>query len=477
MKLTKILGTTLITALTIGAFTACGSSEETAQTEVKETVQEEVKKEQKIEAVKETAPAEPVEVIEEEPARDLGGRHITIATWVDVLEPEEKSSAQEEALWEWRHEMMEKHNFTIEEKAVSTWNGTLELMTTSMLAGDPAAEIFHVSSSFVSTVIQNNLAYDLATLDSLDIDHWKWDEAATGVLTRGDSVYGIFPDQTPGNFIFYNKRLFEEAGLDPNLPYDLQASGEWTWEKFEEISEKLSRDVDGDGINDTYATNTNSALYNSAVLSNGGLIVSMDEDGTFVNNLLNSETIEALEWADQYLKKDYDLAPKNWNGHETLFITGQIAMIMHDKDKLLLFQDMEDDFGMVAFPKGPKADKYVFSGTGAGWFIPNTYTKEESEDIAFAMDIWASAPPGYDAEDDWKMADYKLFRDDRAVDETMAMTKEKDGVQLDYRLVFPGINLNDLNHQMMYENKTVVEAAETIKPVFDAAIEKANADK
>ncbi|OON93509.1 MAG: hypothetical protein ATN31_06040 [Candidatus Epulonipiscioides saccharophilum] len=470
MKLNKFLANTFISVLTISALTACGGADEPAVVEENSTVATATE-----ETVKPTTEEEATS--EPEVVRDLGGLHVTIATWVDVLEPEVKASAQEEALWEYRHEMMKKHNFTIEEKALGKWNSTLELMSTSMIAGDPAAEVFHISASFVSTAMNNDLTYDLATLDEIDPHHWKWDPAVTDFLTRGESIYGVFPVQTPDNFLFYNKRLFEEAGLDPDLPYDLQASGEWTWEVFKEIAEKLSRDTDNDGINDIYAITTTTKLYDFAMTSNGGEMVSRDENGRFINTLNTPENIEALTWATEFLRNDYDAPVTHWDGgYEQMFIMGQVAMMPHDKEKLLLLQDMEDDFGMVIFPKGPKATDYHVTGTGAGWFIPATFSPEEAADIAFALDIWASEPPGYDAADDWMMEDYKLFRDERAVEETMVLTKQPGMMSLNNRLNIAGINANELYHAMLYDGKTTIEAVESVMGMLDSAVANANGD-
>ncbi len=51
-----------------------------------------------------------------EPVRDLDGLVVTIASWADVKEPEVKANSYDEAVWEYRHEMMDKHNFGFEEK-------------------------------------------------------------------------------------------------------------------------------------------------------------------------------------------------------------------------------------------------------------------------------------------------------------------------------------------------------------------------
>ncbi|ONI44131.1 hypothetical protein AN641_08180 [Candidatus Epulonipiscioides gigas] len=81
----------------------------------------------------------------------------------------------------------------------------------------------------------------------------------------------------------------------------------------EALSEQLTRDINNDGLNDVYAmafSHTNFFLM--AVLSNGGSYVGRDENGIYFNNTTSVETMEALVWADEYAKKDYELFPEKW---------------------------------------------------------------------------------------------------------------------------------------------------------------------
>ncbi|WP_305767562.1 ABC transporter substrate-binding protein [Candidatus Epulonipiscium viviparus] len=408
--------------------------------------------------------------------RDLGGKTYTIASWFEQTEPEVKRSAQEEALWEFRHEVMENNNFQFEEIIMGKWNTTLELLSTSTLAGDPAAEIFHLASAFARPAIDNGLVYDLTTLDSIDLDHWKWDDIAKDVTTVGDSIYGVLPDQTPRNFLFFNKRLLAEAGIESEQLYEWQANGEWTWEKFEEVANQVTRDKDNDGISDTYAIETTGLLYTAAVISNGSRMVSKDENGKLHNDIFEPEVIAALEWADQFLKKDFDTHTAHWDGSDEMFITGGVAFYYGDSNKVSFFQDMEDDYGLLLFPKGPDADKYYAGGNAEVWMIPSTYTKEEAENIAFAMDMWASQAPGYDDEDDWMLAEYKRYRDAESVDQTLAYAKEPGNMVMDYRELLSGAGTNPLTQAMMYKGATVMEAVESFAGTIDAAVAKANGE-
>ena len=71
------------------------------------------------------------------------------------------------------------------------------------------------------------------------------------LLEKGNSFYAFnFGVPEPREGMFFNKRILQENGYDPDLPYDMQKDGTWTWETFEELCKKLTRDTDNDGVND-----------------------------------------------------------------------------------------------------------------------------------------------------------------------------------------------------------------------------------
>ncbi len=473
MNFKKFLTLGLI-VLSVSALTACGGSEDVATTsETVETTTSEVTEE---------TPSQAEEiVVEEEPPRDLGGLVVTLATWADKFEPEVKMSAYEEALWEHRNEMMEKHNFVFEERALAPWNGMLELMSTTTLADEPAAEIFRFHSNFNLAALKSGLCYDLSTLDSIDPDDpVKWNTSLAQVMSVGDSRYGVGEKGRPKQMIFFNKRLFEEAGLEPDLLYDLQASGDWTWDTFMELSEKLTRDTDNDGVNDTYALVMNpSAFAEAAITSNDSALIYVDEaDGLYKHGLDDPNVVEALQWAADYWLTDYDLAPAHWNGHIEEFYGGNSAMYLGGEwESTIMTQDkMTDDWGLVFFPKGPNATEYFAEYGDPSWVIPASYSKEEAEDIAFALDLWYGPVPGYDNPDDWKTVLYPLYRDERAIDETVAQAREAEHSKVDLGIAISGeVNLGLVSADVYWNRATVVESLEAQKGIWQAALDKFNA--
>lgn len=410
--------------------------------------------------------------------RDLGGMVITIATYNDLVEPEEKLSTYEEILWEYRNELMDTYNFTLEYKGLGKWDTMLELLSTSTLAGEAAAEIFRLDPRYAAPAINSGLCYDLTTLSTIDVYDDKWVDNMTEMMTVGKSVYGVI-DQTNSGVrkgIFFNKRLFEEAGLDSDLLYDLQASGDWTWAKFEELSAKLTRDTNNDGVNDVYGFAMNhSSFFSMAVLSNGATYINRDENGLYYNDLSSLKAMEALVWAAEYGKKDYEYFPTKWNAQPEAFESGKAAMMIGDNWQTASFADMADDWGYVTFPKGPKSETNTVTSNDTAWIIPSSFSKSEAEDIAFVLDLWMTPPPGYDGEEDWMITLYPNYRDDRAVDETQVMAREPGVSKIGFdHVISAATNINAIATQIYINGKTPAEAVEALSPIWQAELNKVN---
>lgn len=474
MNFKKFLCLTGMITLSLEALTACAKNEIAVQIEVidiTEIANSEISEQPKAE--------DKIEIVEQEAVRDLGGLVVTMANWSDVIEPEIKANVQQEDLWEYRHEMMEKHNFKFESVAMGNTSDLLELLSTSTMAGEPAAEVFCIHANLIATTLNSGLLYDLSSLESIDLtDFDKWDHVTFVTTTIGDETYGVSPASQPSPGIYFNKRLFEEAGLDPELLYDLQLSDKWTWEKFEEISNIITRDTNNDGINDIYALATSPLTFvKIATASNNGSFIAKDENGMLYNNTLSAETFEAIEWATEYLKNDYEIVTDNASSQRTAFTGAQVAMyIATESTSSQISNIMEDDYGYVAFPMGPKATQYATSPTNAIWVIPNTYTKEEAEDIAFVLDLWYSPAPGYEGDRNWQAEAYPVYRDDRVVEEILVMLREPDVARVDYQYFIAGnVNVDTFVNSIYYDGVSPIEALKSVEAVWQAELDKINA--
>ncbi len=474
---TKWLSVVLVLAMCVTALSGCGtkSGGKGNEENVTETPAPEA-----------TATEAPVDEevteapVEEEPAMDLGGMEIIIGDWWSSPDPAEPKTAQEEDTLAYRQMIQEKYNFTMKQVAVADWGGMQETFTTSTMAEDPAAQIFLLGQGWIAQPLANGLFYDLATLESFDFTESKWNQNVKNLMTFGNSTYGMATGKPePKLGMFWNKRLFEEAGLDPDLPYDLQASGDWTWEKLEELCVKLTIDSNNDGTIDSYPMASFSAdFFAGAFTTNDARYIGRDASGKFYNATTEPNFLEAAQWVTGLIQKGYEMpAPpdSNWDWFISAFHDAKVAMTFAEQYKVGTWADMTDDWGFVLFPKGPKSEDYTVYFNDNVAVIPSCYDKETAEKIAFAYNLWTNPTPGYEDETDaWKDGYYTRFRDERAVDETLSMMYDRAKVNTEYAPLVYGVDLGNFLWEAYALVKTPAEKIEEVTGIWKSLIDDAN---
>ena len=373
----------------------------------------------------------------EAPARDLGGMVITIGNWwggydTDTYEP---NTLEGEARLLDRIYIQERYNFTMREVQLGGWGEIQELATMSIIAGDPAASIFILQPDWFAAMNAQGMFAPLDFVDFADTTDYTWNQTIIDATRVNGVPYGWTREIQQGGGVFYNMRLFEEAGLDRYLPFDLQARGEWTWDKFVEISHQLTRDINNDGINDTWAMATfSSDILPLALASNRAQYIGRDENGNFYNATNTPQFMEALSFVNSLQHEIGILMPQppdsEWNWFDHAFHNGQVAMRTSGEWAASGINDnLDDDFGFVTFPVGPSGDTHRFMGNANVFCIPSTFSPEEVEAIMFAYMLWQRPLPGFDDPDGWKAGRYLVHSTPRSVDETIALFS-RDGSRM-----------------------------------------------
>jgi len=144
------------------------------------------------------------------------------------------------------------------------------------------------------------------------------DQFWNGVTRKGE-IYA-YPFNQSVQVLYYNKKAFVKAGLDPNKPPK-------TWDQVIEYGKKLTKDFDGDGTIDQW-----------------GVLISLEGVFGFTplirqvgGEFLNEDRTKALFNSDKGVKVmnmllnmayKYKIMPSNWNLFEgtNAFLSGKIAM-------------------------------------------------------------------------------------------------------------------------------------------------------
>ena len=136
--------------------------------------------------------------------------------------------------------------------------------------GGSLPDVFWMHSNESQRYMSNDMLLDLTDKikDSDLIDPENYPEDIWGLYTYDDKYYAV-PKDIDTIALWYNKTLFDEAGLD-------YPTADWTWDDVTEAAKKLTKD-DGSQYGLGMRNDNNQAGYYNLIYDNGGYIISDDK--------------------------------------------------------------------------------------------------------------------------------------------------------------------------------------------------------
>ena len=208
-------------------------------------------------------------------------------------------------------------NITIE--WVTAPYGEIVNQVINQAGGGDMPDMMFGESTWVPTLVDAGLAIPVSEVFDEEYLN-KFDQNALESCMMDGEVCGL-PMYDCAFMLFYNKDLFEQAGLDPNTPPT-------TYDEMLEMAEKLSQLTTEDG-NKVYAfgqTTSSVAIsgsaLNSMIFNFGGTV--LDENGQLsIDNQGFKDAITMLKTLDE---KGYNPQNAKLKDLRQLFATGQLAM-------------------------------------------------------------------------------------------------------------------------------------------------------
>ncbi|MFC4350839.1 ABC transporter substrate-binding protein [Fodinicurvata halophila] len=196
--------------------------------------------------------------------------------------------------------------------------------------------------------------------------------------TVDGKTWGV-PFQRSTIVLYYNKDMFEEAGLDPEDPPE-------TWDEMVEAGKAL-RGEDRWGVM-VPSTGYPYWMFQAFAIQNG--IELMNENGT-ETYFDAPEAVEALSfWRD--LSSEHDIMPGGtieWGTLRQAFLEGQTGMMWHTTGNLTAVRNEADfDFGVAMLP----AKERQGSPTGGGNFYIFKDASEEEQRASMELIKYMTAP-------------------------------------------------------------------------------------
>ncbi|MCB0080808.1 MAG: sugar ABC transporter substrate-binding protein [Caldilineaceae bacterium] len=294
-----------------------------------------------------------------------GEAEVTLTFVVDII-----NDGHVEVRDKWSKEFMELHpNVTVEHQPTPSADYQTKIQT--MLAAGTPADIYRYLQEVtpIVTVHEKKLHLqldDYIARDSYDLSAFRPD--AVALYQWEGNTYALPRDYGNQNF-YYNKDMFDEAGLTPP-PADWEDTS-YTFDVFLDQMLALTK-RNGDQVEQYGCLVTRGVRpMGSYLYCNGGALVHTDDRGIATETAMTDEnTVETLQFL-QDLMYVHQVAPspdiESETGGFELFASGKVAIWLTNPSTVNRLRTIEDftwDVGTI--PIG-KADRRGTGGGGTGW--------------------------------------------------------------------------------------------------------------
>ncbi|WP_059102579.1 ABC transporter substrate-binding protein [Shouchella shacheensis] len=283
--------------------------------------------------------------VEDSGVNDDGDLEISISTW---------GLPDELSVFETLVENFEENNEGIKVNIIHIPDDYSGKMNT-MLAGGTAPDVVFASDGDFGAWAKAGLflniqdKVDNSSINQEDmwdsaLDRYRWDGS---VLGEGD-LYALPKDIGP-SVMFYNKEIFDEAGIpypDPEIPM--------TWDEMLDVAQQLTSG-DQYGIGPLW--------WEAFLWSNGGDVLSEDNTEFIMNE---PDAVEAIQFVSD-LTNDYQVAPDSRTldamDADQMFETGRVAMVFQGRWMVPTYRQLDFDWDVAPFPAGKTGEASGWSGS------------------------------------------------------------------------------------------------------------------
>ncbi len=270
-----------------------------------------------------------------------------------------------DALYTRDRKVEDRLNVTIKNvEEVYTWASKdtyLNLIKSSVLAGDNAYDIVSGQYATMPSLITEGVYYNLMTVEYLDLDKPWWVQGLIEETTINDRLYLVSGDitiQTISNIscLFFNKNLLADYNIED--PYDVVHNGDWTYDYFKNLLINMYSDLNGNGSvdnDDSFGLIVPSGNYITPYIQAFNIkITTLDSEGYPVLSYGDEKTADVVtELCSLLHDTNYAMIGDDNTAQELIdiYYQNRSAFLSHTLQYAVALKNNESDFGVLPHPK------------------------------------------------------------------------------------------------------------------------------
>ena len=279
-------------------------------------------------------------------------------------------------------------------------------LTKLILAGEDFADIALMYDETITKHYSGGELLSWDVLPYLSLGSEWWNQDADSVFTIAGQQFAAMGDfslsmYSPGFVIVFNKDMYNNSGASENI-YSLVSDGVWTFDKFGEIARAFVSDLNGDSVmddKDRYGILGALKQVQGSFVSGGDVkYIETDSDG------IPYFAIDGNERAQNVMRRILEIFSADtiyFNPVSDIHNGGTLSREMFFNDQSLFvgtstkaisnFRDMDEDIGIIPFPKYEEAQENycVLTSGGELSVIPATLSTDRYENVSILLEALA----------------------------------------------------------------------------------------
>ena len=297
-----------------------------------------------------------------------------------------------------------RRNMTVEERLNVKFNLILEdpgslpnKVRASVSSGDHTYDLIAAMCGNIGTLAVDGLLMNLRNVPHIDFDKPWWNRQIVNGASVGNKLYFIAGDANlsvlmSSMLLFVNKKLIEENAL-PDI-YEVVIDGKWTIDYMSDYIKGIGKDLNGDGVmdkNDLFGYVTPGDNFINSFMEGAGIqLTKIGDDGKPYFDMPVERMSGLADKIGDFLYNNPNTFISPGNDLEVdMFRNNQALFLPYAVQDAVYWKDMEEDFGMIPYPKYDESQEKYYSSvwTGCSMFcIPaNSVTPEMAGAFMEAM--------------------------------------------------------------------------------------------
>ncbi|MBR5222527.1 MAG: extracellular solute-binding protein [Clostridia bacterium] len=297
---------------------------------------------------------------------DFGGRRFGVYAYEEAAK---YAAGLEDAAGDIVNDAVVARNLAVEERLnvkldqISQPNGSISKISSLLMAGDTEYDLFVAYQYELAPLIAKGGLYNLYDLEHVDFSRpWWWEDYMSELELGKDSRYFAVGDYfirtlMYAHTVYYNKALYETYADDADGLYNAVLDGTWTYEKMASIVRDSYTDLNNNGKTDAddmlgYIAYRTTGTVDPFVYSTDIAFCRRTDDDSIALTLQQDDAVVLAERLAAFFWQ-----PGSFTGVESsndainVFAEGRSMFWCAHLSGAKYLRDMEQDFGMIPYPK------------------------------------------------------------------------------------------------------------------------------